>query len=92
MGVTHPDGKEVEHIVIEGDRWSEYYLRTLPIHPLQHIESRGEEGCVVTLNLMVNPELEREILSYGEHLKVKAPESFRKRMAELSAILLDKHR
>jgi predicted DNA-binding transcriptional regulator YafY len=59
---------------------------------LQHIESRGEEGCVVTLNLMVNPELEREILSYGEHLKVKAPESFRKRMAELSAILLDKHR
>jgi predicted DNA-binding transcriptional regulator YafY len=92
VGVTHPDGKEVEHIVIEGDRWSEYYLRTLPIHPLQHIESRGEEGCVVTLNLMVNPELEREILSYGEHLKVKTPESFRKRMAELSAILLDKHR
>ena len=92
VGVTHPDGKEVEHIVIEGDRWSEYYLRTLPIHPLQHLESKGEEGCVVTLDLKVNPELEREILSYGEHLKVKAPESLRKRMTELSAILLDKHR
>ena len=92
VGVTHPDDKEVEHIVIEGDRWSEYYLRTLPIHPLQHLESRGEDGCVVTLDLIVNPELEREILSYGEHLKVKAPESFRKRMAELSAILLDEYR
>ena len=64
----------------------------MPIHPLQHLESRGEDGCVVTLDLMVNPELEREILSYGEHLKVKTPESFRKRMAELSAILLDKYR
>ena len=89
VGVTHPDGGVVEHIVIEGDCWAEYYLRTLPIHPLQQLESLGEEGCRLTMDLMVNRELEREILSYGEHLTVKAPEALRTRMAALLGILLE---
>ena len=89
VGVTHPDGGVVEHIVIEGDCWAEYYLRTLPIHPLQQLESLGEEGCRLTMDLMVNHELEREILSYGEHLTVKAPEALRTRMAALLGILLE---
>lgn len=91
VGVTHPEKGEVEHIVIEGDSWSEYYLRTLPIHPLQQLESLGKAGCRVTMELMVNHELEREILSYGEHLSVIAPESLRQRMAILSGILKEKH-
>ena len=91
VGVTHPDNGVVEHIMIEGDGWAEYYLRTLPIHPLQQLESLGEKGCRVTMNLMINRELEREILSYGEHLKVKAPESLRKRMATLLDILMEEY-
>ena len=91
VGVTHPDDGVVEHVVIEGDSWSEYYLRTLPIHPLQQLESLGEKGCRVTMDLMINHELEREILSYGEHLKVKAPESLRERMAKLTGILQEEY-
>jgi predicted DNA-binding transcriptional regulator YafY len=87
VGVTHPDNGVVEQIIIEGDSWAEYYLRTLPIHPLQQLESLGEKGCRVTLSLMVNRELEREILSYGEHLKVIAPEHLRERMRQLLAML-----
>ena len=87
VGVTHPDNGVVEHVVIEGDGWAEYYLRTLPIHPLQQLESLGEEGCRVTMRLMVNRELEREILSYGEHLRVKAPEHFRQRIILLHKTL-----
>ena len=87
VGVTHPDNGVVEQIVIEGDSWAEYYLRTLPIHPLQQLESLGEKGCRVTLHLMMNRELEREILSYGEHLKVIAPEHLRERMRQLLAML-----
>ena len=83
VGVTHPDGGVVEHVVIEGDSWAEHYLTTLPIHPLQQLERLDEGGCRVTMDVMLNPELEREILSYGEHLRVKAPESLRRRMALL---------
>ena len=91
VGVTHPDNGVVEHIVIEGDGWAEYYLRTLPIHPLQQLESLGEKGCRVTMDLMINRELEREILSYGEHLKVKAPKALRKRMTILLGILMEEY-
>lgn len=91
VGVTHPDNGVVEQIVIEGDSWAEYYLRTLPIHPLQQLESLGEKGCRVTLSLMVNRELEREILSYGEHLKVIAPEHLRERMRQLLAMLQEEY-
>ena len=91
VGVTHPDNGVVEQIIIEGDGWAEYYLRTLPIHPLQQLESLGEKGCRVTLNLMVNRELEREILSYGEHLKVIAPEHLRERMRQLLAMLQEEY-
>ena len=87
VGVTHPQDGVVEDVVIEGDSWAEYYLRTLPIHPLQQLESLGEEGCRVTMRLMVNRELEREILSYGEHLRVKAPEHFRQRITLLHKAL-----
>ena len=83
VGVTHPQDGVVEEVVIEGDSWAEYYLRTLPIHPLQQLERLDEGGCRVTMDVMLNPELEREILSYGEHLRVKAPESLRRRMALL---------
>jgi predicted DNA-binding transcriptional regulator YafY len=87
VGVTHPQDGVVEEVVVEGDSWAEYYLRTLPIHPLQQLESLGEEGCRVTMRLMVNRELEREILSYGEHLRVKAPEHFRQRIIQLHKTL-----
>ena len=91
VGVTHPDNGVVEQIIIEGDSWAEYYLKTLPIHPLQQLESLGEKGCRVTLSLMVNRELEREILSYGEHLKVIAPEHLRERMRQLLAMLQEEY-
>ena len=91
VGVTHPDNGVVEHVVIEGDSWAEHYLTALPIHPLQHLESLGHEGCRVTMDVMLNPELEREILSYGEHLRVKAPEALRQRMALLTGMLQEEY-
>lgn len=91
VGVTHPDNGKVEHVVIEGDGWAEYYLRTLPIHALQQLENLGDGRCRVTMDLMLNPELEREILSYGEHLRVVSPEALRQRMAKLMDILKEEY-
>lgn len=48
VGVSHPDGGKVERVVLRGDKWVEHYLRTLPIHPLQQLESLGGMGrCLV---------------------------------------------
>ncbi len=82
VGVSHPDNEVVEHIVLKGDRWLEYYLRTLPIHPLQQLESLGDEGCRVTLDVMINNELIQELAFYGDHLRVESPKRLRDKMAE----------
>ena len=82
VGVSHPDNGQVEHIVLKGDRWLEYYLRTLPIHPLQQLESLGDEGCRVTLDVMINNELIQELAFYGDHLRVELPQRLHDLMAE----------
>ena len=74
VGVSHPEDGVVEHVVLRGDRWLEYYLRTLPIHPLQQLESLGDEGCRVTLDVMVNNELVQELAFYRDHLWVESPQ------------------
>ena len=92
VGVSHPDGGQVEHIVITGDRWVEHYLRTLPIHPLQKLESLGDEGCRVTLDVMINNELIQELAFYGDHIRVVTPQSLRDKMAERARKQLDDYR
>ena len=82
VGVTHPDNAAVEHVVLKGDTWVEYYLHTLPIHPLQQLESLGAEGCRVTLDVMINNELIQELAFYGDHLRVELPQRLRDVMAE----------
>ena len=92
VGVSHPDNEEVEHIVVKGDKWLEYYLRTLPIHPLQQLESLGDEGCRVMLDVMINNELIQELAFYGDHLRVESPKRLRDKMAERAQNQVDDYR
>ena len=92
VGVSHPDDGVVEHIVLKGDRWLEYYLSMLPIHPLQQMESLGDEGCRVTLDVMINNELIQELAFYGDHLRVESPRRLRDLMVERAQHQLDDYR
>ena len=92
VGVSHPDNEAVEHIVLQGDCWVEYYLRTLPIHPLQQLESLGEAGCRVTLDVMINNELIQELAFFGDHLRVVSPMQLRKKMIERAQNQIDDYR
>ncbi len=48
------------------------YIQSLPIHSSQSIS-----GDTITLHLIINPELENKIMSYGEHIEVLSPPSLR---------------
>lgn len=48
------------------------HLEALPLH-----HSQTEDGNEVTLKVIINPELQNKIMSYGEHVEVLAPESLR---------------
>lgn len=53
------------------------HLSALPLHRSQLID-----GDIVTLNVIINPEIENKILSYGEHVEVLAPQSLRDKIKE----------
>lgn len=42
----------------------------------------GDDRVLVTLDVIVNPELEQELLLYGDHITVLEPESFRKKVLD----------
>jgi len=80
VGVTLPKDGVVERIVLKVDEWVADYLETSPIHKSQQIERLADGYCRVTLDLVVNHELEQELLVYGEHVTVLEPEPFRQKM------------
>jgi predicted DNA-binding transcriptional regulator YafY len=49
-------------------------VQTKPLHESQK-ESITEEGLLVRLQVVPNPELEQVILSFGEEVKVLQPEA-----------------
>lgn len=53
------------------------YIQSLPIHSSQSIS-----GDTITLHLIINPELENKIMSYGEHIEVLSPPSLRNKIKE----------
>ena len=53
------------------------YIQSLPIHSSQSIN-----GDTITLHLIINPELENKIMSYGEHIEVLSPPSLRNKIKE----------
>ncbi len=52
------------------------YIEAQPIHRSQQIIENTEKGCLVELEVVINPELKMQILSYGANVEVLAPPSF----------------
>ncbi len=76
IGVTMPQHASIERIRLWADHWVVNYLRTSPLHHSQQIEQAEDGSSIVTLDVMINHELEQEILFLGEHVSVLAPEHF----------------
>ncbi|OYU96273.1 MAG: WYL domain-containing protein [Bacteroidetes bacterium B1(2017)] len=49
------------------------YILTKPFHSSQKILTKDQEGTIFTIEVIWNYELEREILGFGEQLKVLGP-------------------
>lgn len=64
-----------EKVVLHFTPAAANYVKTQPIHHTQTIVHDDEQGCTVTLNLVINFELRREIISYGSQVKVLQPEN-----------------
>lgn len=53
------------------------HLSSLPLHHSQKIDDR-----TISIQVIINPELENKLLSYGEHVEVLSPDSLREKIVE----------
>ncbi|MCA6381256.1 MAG: WYL domain-containing protein [Cytophagales bacterium] len=78
IGVTKPEKGKTEKIVLHFYGKTGKYIESKPLHGSQRANWLDKAVLEVSVEVMINYELERMILSYGESVKVIAP----KRLSE----------
>lgn len=56
------------------------YVLTKPLHPSQQLIERQSKGIIISINVQINYELEREILGFGDAMIVLQPQVLRDRI------------
>lgn len=80
IGVTKPVDAEIENVVLHFTGRTGKYMETKPLHGSQKSKWLDKETLEVSLQLIINYELERLILSYAENVVVIKPASLAKTM------------
>ena len=91
LGVYVSPEDEVERVVLKVHPRRAPYIRTVPIHHSQKIVKEELDEFLIELQVVINPELEREILGYGEQLEVLEPGSLREKIQRRAESLLEKY-
>ncbi|MCC6461544.1 MAG: WYL domain-containing protein [Saprospiraceae bacterium] len=82
VGVTKNLGQGPQRVLFWVDATNAPYVRTKPFHPSQVLEETRTDGCVFSIQVVLNLELERELLGFAEALEVLAPRQLRQRLAK----------
>jgi predicted DNA-binding transcriptional regulator YafY len=87
IGVTRNMGDTPVVIEFLANPQQAPYIQTKPLHPSQQVLSQSSEGTVFSIEVVPNYELERELMGFGEGLKVLSPASMVRRMKRKAALL-----
>lgn len=86
IGVSKMPNQRAQLIVMKVNRFNAPYVITKPIHHTQKILKEENDGMIFCIQVVWNFELEREILGFGECIKVLSPRrlqnKIRKRLQE----------
>ncbi len=80
IGVSVSENVRPSTVKLLVDHANAPYIETKPLHHSQQVVERREDGIIISLQVQLNYELEREILGFGSSIIVLAPESLRKTM------------
>ncbi len=73
LGVTKDQKMRAHKVILWIDKYNAPYVKTKPIHSSQQILKEDINGMMIRIDVVLNFELEREILGFGENIKVLAP-------------------
>lgn len=89
IGVTKNLGNRPVKVRFKASRQQAPYIITKPLHPSQQMEEKLSDGVVFSITVIPNFELERELLGFGNGLKVLSPESLVKRLRNITQQMND---
>lgn len=88
LGVMRGEGDY--EVILEFDAWATDLIKHRRWHPSQHIQIL-EGGSRVTLRLNNLEEIQRCVLSWGEHVTVIRPDLLRTRLLEVARLLTERY-
>ena len=80
IGVTKSLHQPTNKVVLKFDKSNAPYVLTKPLHPSQEILQKQDEDVIISIDVVLNFELEREILGFGDSVEVLFPRSLVKRI------------
>ncbi|GAB3967387.1 WYL domain-containing protein [Spirosoma terrae] len=92
IGVTCPPDLESQRVVLRFQTSEANYVRSLPLHSSQRLIQETPDFVDLELTVILNHELEREILAFGELVEVLEPAELREKMARRVIGLLSHYR
>lgn len=73
LGVTKTPKDRANKVILFINKKNAPYVITKPLHHSQQLLREDENGILIRIDVVLNFELEREILGFGECMKVLAP-------------------
>lgn len=81
LGVTKTEQDRAQKVILWVNQYHAPYVKTKPIHSSQQLLEENEKGIKIRLDVVLNFELEREILGFGEAIKVLSPRHLQRQIA-----------
>ena len=76
IGVTRNMDSTIEHVIFIASETEAPYIRTKPFHQSQReLETQADGSVLFCIDVILNHELERDLLGYGEGITVVSPAS-----------------
>ncbi len=92
IGVTKSERDRGHRVILQIDAYNAPYVITKPIHASQQLLKTEEDGGIlIRLDVVLNFELEREILGFGECIKVLAPKVLRDKIKRRAYKMLQQY-
>jgi predicted DNA-binding transcriptional regulator YafY len=80
VGVTRNPDNQLTEVLFQANREHAPYIRTKPLHASQQVIEESASGMLFSISVIPNFELERELMGYGEGVKVVSPPSLVRRI------------
>ncbi|TDS12275.1 helix-turn-helix transcriptional regulator [Sphingobacterium paludis] len=92
IGVTKSEKDRGQRVILQVDKHNAPYVLTKPIHASQQLLKTAEDGSIlIRLDVVLNFELEREILGFGECIEVLVPKGLKEQIKRRAYKMLQKY-